>query len=141
VRRFLHFSEQAARSLGLEPHQHQLLLALKGLPEGVRPRIGELAKRLLIQHNSAVELVNRLENGGYLRRLRGTQDGREVLLFLTSKGERVLRELSIHHKGELRTRGPALVAALEQAMHPRRGGVRKTSDAKGAKGGKTDGGK
>ncbi len=39
IRRFLRFSEQAARSAGLEPHQHQLLLALKGLPEGSRPRI------------------------------------------------------------------------------------------------------
>ena len=116
VRRFLHFSEQAAREAGLEPRQHQLMLTLKGLPPGTRPRIGELAERLQIQHHSAVELVNRLAAGSYVRRHRGGEDRREVLLSLTPKGEKVLRELSLHHKAELRMRGPALVAALKRAM-------------------------
>jgi DNA-binding MarR family transcriptional regulator len=115
IRRFLHFSEQAARSAGLEPRQHQLMLALKGLPRRVRPRVGELAERLQIQHHSAVELANRLAAGGLVRRRAG-QDRREVLLALTPKGERVLRELSLHHKAELRMQGPALVAALKRAM-------------------------
>jgi DNA-binding MarR family transcriptional regulator len=76
IRRFLHFSEQAAREAGLEPRQHQLLLTMKGLPPGTRPRIGELAQRLQIQHHSAVELVNRLAAGGYVRRHRGGEDRR-----------------------------------------------------------------
>src|SRR5713226_1037334 len=104
IRRYVHFSEQVARAAGLEPRQHQLMLALKGLPRGVRPRVGELAERLQIQHHSAVELVNRLAAGGLVRRRVG-QDRREVLLALTPKGERVLRELSLHHKGELRMQG------------------------------------
>jgi DNA-binding MarR family transcriptional regulator len=116
IRRFLHFSEQTARGAGLEPRQHQLMLALKGLPDGVRPRIGELAVRLQIQHHSAVELVNRLAAGGYVRRQRRGQDRREVLIALTAKGERVLRALSLHHKDELRMQGPALVAALKRVM-------------------------
>jgi DNA-binding MarR family transcriptional regulator len=116
LRRFLHFSEQAAREARLEPRQHQLMLTLKGLPTGTRPRIGELAERLQIQHHSTVELVNRLAAGGYVRRRRGGEDRREVLLLLTPKGEKILRELSLHHKAELRTRGPALVAALRRAM-------------------------
>jgi DNA-binding MarR family transcriptional regulator len=115
IRRFLYFSEQAARSAGLEPRQHQLMLALKGLPGEARPRIGELAERLQIQHHSAVELVNRLAAGGYVRRRRGGQDRREVLLSLTDKGERVLRELSLHHRAELQSAGPALVGALRKA--------------------------
>src|SRR5579859_8014911 len=114
IRRFVHFSEEAARNAGLEPHQHQLMLALKGLPDGVRPRVGELAERLQIQHHSAVELVDRLEAGGYVIRQRGSRDRREVLLSLTPKGERVLRELSLHHGNELRSRGPALIAALQR---------------------------
>ena len=116
IRRFLHFSEQAARAADLEPRQHQLMLTLKGLPKGTRPRIGELAERLQIQHHSTVELVNRLAAGGYVRRQRGGEDRREVLLSLTSKGEKVLRELSLHHRAELRMRGPALIAALERAI-------------------------
>jgi DNA-binding MarR family transcriptional regulator len=116
IRRFLYFSEQAARDAALEPRQHQLMLALKGLPKGVRPRIGELAERLQIQHHSTVELVNRLAAGGYVRRQRAGDDRREVLLSLTPKGEKVLRELSLHHKAELRMQGPALVNALRRAM-------------------------
>jgi DNA-binding MarR family transcriptional regulator len=116
IRRFLHFSEQAAREAGLEPRQHQLLLTLKGLPAGTRPRIGELAERMQIQHHSTVELVNRLAASGCVRRHRGGEDRREVLLSLTPKGEKILRELSLHHKAELRLQGPALVAALKRAM-------------------------
>lgn len=116
IRRFLRFSERAARNAGLEPRQHQLLLALKGLAPSVRPRIGELAERLQIQHHSAVELVNRLEAAGFVRRHRGSQDRREVLLKLTSRGERVLQELSMHHRTELRSQGPELLAALKQLL-------------------------
>jgi len=116
IRHFLHFSEQAVREAGLEPRQHQLMLTLKGLPAEIRPKIGELAERLQIQHHSTVELVNRLAAGGYVKRHRGGEDRREVLLSLTPKGEKILRTLSLHHKAELRMRGPALVAALKHAM-------------------------
>lgn len=116
IRRFIHLSEHAVRKAGLEPRQHQLMLALKALPQGVRPRIGELAERLMIQHHSAVELVNRLAAGGYVRRNKGDADRREVLLSLTPKGERILRELSLYHRAELRMQGPALVTALKRAI-------------------------
>lgn len=121
VRRFLHFSEQAAREMGLEPQQHQLMLALKGLPEAMRPTIGTLAERLQLQHHSTVELVNRLSVGGLVQRHRTGEDRRQVLLALTPKGEKILRELSVGHKAELRTRGPALVSALERAIRPAKG--------------------
>src|SRR5947209_4325580 len=116
IRCFLSFSEQAARAAGLEPRQHQLMLGLKGLPRNARPTIGELAERLQIQHHSAVELVNRLAASGYIRRARAGEDRREVLISLTSKGERVLQNLSLHHRAELRSAGPALVKALRRAM-------------------------
>ena len=121
IRCFLAFSEQAARAAGLEPRQHQLMLGLKGLPRGVRPTIGEMAERLQIQHHSAVELVNRLVYAGYVRRSRTGRDRREVLLALTSKGERVLRTLSLHHRVELQSAGPALVKALRRAMREAHG--------------------
>jgi len=118
IRRFLRFSEQAAREVNLEPRQHQLMLALKGLPRGRRPRIAELAERLQIEHHSTVELVKRLAKRGYIRRQAG-EDRREVLLTVAPKGEKVLRQLSLHHQDELRTRGPALIAALERVMRTR----------------------
>jgi DNA-binding MarR family transcriptional regulator len=121
IRRFLRFSERAARDAGLEPRQHQLLLVLKGLPSNVRPRIAEVAERLQIHHHSAVELVNRLELGGFVRRERGSEDRREVLLQLTSKGERVLRDLSLYHREELRSQGPALLEVLQHLVVESRG--------------------
>jgi DNA-binding MarR family transcriptional regulator len=122
IRKFLRFSEQAAHAARIEPTQHQSLLALKGLPENVRPTIGVLAERLQIRPHSAVELTNRLVKGGFVRRQRGLGDGdgREVLLQLTVKGENVLRELSQHHKTELQQAGPALRAALEAVLEPRK---------------------
>ena len=116
IRKFLRFSEQAARAAGMEPGQYQLMLAMKGLPEGARPRIRELATRMQIQHHSAVELINRLESAGYVRRERGEEDRREVLLALTPKGERVLEQLALHHQEELRSAAPGLVAALRRLM-------------------------
>ena len=116
IRKFLHFSEQAVQAAGLERGQYQLMLAIKGMPEGVRPRIRELADRMQIQHHSAVELINRLEAGGYVRRERAQEDRREVLLALTAKGDKVLSELASHHHDELQSAAPDLVAALRRVM-------------------------
>jgi DNA-binding MarR family transcriptional regulator len=116
IRRYLKFSDAAVRDSDLEPRQYQMLLALKGLPSNVRSRIGELAEQLQIQHHSAVELVDRLEASGLVRRQRGTHDRREVLVVLTPAGEKVLRELVIHHRAELSTRGPALIEALRRVL-------------------------
>jgi DNA-binding MarR family transcriptional regulator len=92
------------------------MLSIKGMPEGLRPRIRELADRMQIQHHSAVELVNRLEAGGYVRRERAVDDRREVMLALTPKGEKVLAELALHHLEELQEAAPQLVAALRRVM-------------------------
>src|SRR3954467_36431 len=91
IRRYLKFSDTAVRDSSLEPRQYQLLLALKGLPSNVRSRIGELAEQLQIQHHSAVELVDRLEASGLVRRQRSTQDCREVLVVLPSDLHSFLR--------------------------------------------------
>jgi DNA-binding MarR family transcriptional regulator len=116
IRRFLHFSEQVVKNAGLERGQYQLMLAIKGMPPGVRPRIRELANRMQVRHHSAVELVNRLEAGGFVHRTRAEDDRREVLLALTPKGEKVLAELALHHHDELRSAGPDLVTALRRIM-------------------------
>jgi DNA-binding MarR family transcriptional regulator len=116
IRRFLHFSEQVVKNAGLERGQYQLMLAIKGMPSGVRPRILELANRMQIRHHSTVELVNRLEAGGFVHRTRAQDDRREVLLALTAKGEKVLGELALHHHDEIRSAGPDLVTALRRIM-------------------------
>ncbi len=117
LRRFLHFSEQAARSVGLEPQQHQLLLTLKGLPVGRTPTVSELAERLQIQHHSTVELINRMVDRNLLVRSRDESDQRKVIIHLTPDGEDVLRKLSLLHRTELRSSGPELVRALHSVIN------------------------
>ncbi len=123
IRKFLHFSEHAVQASGLERGQYQLMLAVKGMPEGVRPRIRELAERMQIQHHSAVELINRLEARGFVRRERARDDRREVLLALTPKGKRMLARLALYHHEELRSAAPSLVAALRKIMREERAGA------------------
>jgi len=116
IRRFLHFSDREVEKAGLERGQYQLMLSIKGMPDDLRPRIRDVANRMQIQHHSAVELINRLEAGGYVHRERATNDRREVLLQLTAKGEKVLAELALHHHEELQEAAPELVAALRRVM-------------------------
>ena len=130
IRRFLNFSEQAARKAGVEPHQHQALLAVKGLPEGQSATVGVLAERLQVRHHTAVELVNRMERKGLLRRSRNPEDQREVQLTLSPRGEKVLKRLTQAHRAELRNAGPRLLAALAaSAPKPPRRAVRRAGEA------------
>jgi DNA-binding MarR family transcriptional regulator len=116
IRRFLRFSEETARAAGVEPQQYQLMLALKGMPEESRCRIGEVAERLQIQHHSTVELVDRLARRGLIKRRRSDADRREVLLELTPRGDKLLQELALHHRSELREVAPDLVSALKKVV-------------------------
>lgn len=116
IRRFLRFSENAARQAGIEPQQHQLLLAVRGLPDGARPTIGVLAERLQLQHHSTVELIDRLAERGFLVRLRATDDRRQVLVKLSRDGEAFLETLSLHHLQELQSAGPRFVRVLQSLL-------------------------
>ncbi len=112
LRSFLAFSEQAARAAGIEPQQHQLLLTVRGLPPKLRPNIRTISERLLVQHHTAVALVDKLEERGLVRRERQSADKREVLIRLTTQGSKLLRELSRQHRERLKNVGPELVRAL-----------------------------
>ena len=116
IRRFLRFSEQAAREAGLVPQQQQLLLALKGLPEERRATIGELAERLQLKHHSTVELIDRLAERGFIKRERDEADQRRVLVHLTPQGEEVLQKLALLHRRELKLVGPEFIRALGALM-------------------------
>jgi DNA-binding MarR family transcriptional regulator len=116
IRRFLRFSETAARAAGIEPQQHQLLLAVRGLPDGLKPTIGVLAERMQLQHHSAVELIDRLVDRGFLSRLRATDDRRQVFVKLTHDGEEFLKKLSLYHLQELQAAGPKFVQILRRLI-------------------------
>ena len=112
IRRFLDFSRRAAREAGLAPQQHQLLMVIAGGGAGPSPSIRSLSQRLFLNHNTAVELVNRLEHKGLARRVPHPTDGRRVTVQITPRGRRILTRLARHHFAELRTHGPELIRAL-----------------------------
>ena len=116
IRRFLDFSRRAARAAGLAPQQHQMLLVLAGSPRGSDLHIRLLAERLFLNHNTAVELVNRLERHGLARRVPHPPDRRQVGVRITTRGARLLARLTRHHLAELRTAAPQLVRALRAAI-------------------------
>jgi uncharacterized protein YeaO (DUF488 family)/DNA-binding MarR family transcriptional regulator len=111
LRHFERWSEQQARAAGLTPAQHQLLLAIRGHGDPRGPTIGEVADYLLLQHHSAVGLVDRAEAAGLLTRTRTQDDHRVVLLHLTAEGTRRLEALSALHVEELGRLAPQLPEA------------------------------
>ncbi len=116
IRHFLHDGDAVAHAAGLEPQQYLLLLTIRGLPEGEEGTIRTLAERLALKHHSAVELIDRLEAHGYVRRSRGRDDRRRVLVSLLPRGERLLEDVARHRINELRSSGHELVRAIDQLL-------------------------
>lgn len=112
LRRFLHFSEEAADRAGLTAQQHQLLLQIAGAQPGTPTTVGYLAQRLALKHHSTVELATRCEDAGWLLRKTDLVDRRVVVLQLTPAGSRMLHELSEDHERELNELAPRLIEAL-----------------------------
>lgn len=111
LRRFLRFSEEAARSAGLSPQQHQALLALRARPEEPMT-IGEIALELAVRPHSAVGMIDRLAAQDLVERWRSAGDRRQVKVRLTARGIEVLTSLGAAHRAELRRVGPELGALL-----------------------------
>ena len=116
IRHFLHEGDAVAQAAGLEPQQYLLLLTIRGLPPGEEATIRTLAERLVLKHHSTVELIDRLETHGYVRRSRGRDDRRRVIVSLLPRGERLLEQVARHRIGELRSNGHALVCAIDQLL-------------------------
>lgn len=118
LRRFLRWSERESRAAGITPAQHQLLLAIKGHPDPRGPTIGDVATYLVVQHHTAVSLVDRAAAAGLVRRNADRANASVVRLSLTAAGRERLEALTHHHREELAHLAPtmrALWAALERA--------------------------
>lgn len=120
IRRFLQEGDATARQSGLEPQQYLLLLAIRGLPSGQEASIRALAERLSLRHHSTVELIDRMEARGYVKRMRGREDRRQVLISLQPRGEKLLEKVVGQRIIELRANGRALVQAISALLEPRR---------------------
>jgi DNA-binding MarR family transcriptional regulator len=112
LREFQRWSEDQARAAGLTHAQHQLLVAVKGHPGSEPPTVGELAGYLLLRHHSTVELVNRAEQAGLVRRSTDARDARLVRVGLTAASERILNQLTPTHLVKLH----GLAAILDELV-------------------------
>jgi len=119
IRRFLQEGDVTAKQAGLEPQQYLLLLAVRGLPVGQEATISALASRLSLRHHSTVELIDRMEAHGYVRRIRGREDRRQVLVALQPRGAKLLEKVVEQRIIELRANGRSLVAAISSLLEPR----------------------
>lgn len=133
IRIFLKEGDATARSSGLEPQQYMMLLAVRGLPPNEEASIRTLANRLAVKHHSAVELIDRLEKRGYVRRSRSRADRRQVLISLLPKGHRILNEVARQRISELRASGASLVRAIQALLEKGRNGNYRSSSKRGTR--------
>ena len=122
IRRFLQEGDATALQAGLEPQQYLLLLAIRGLPEGQEATIRPLAERLSLRHHSTVELIDRMEARGYVRRTRGREDRRQVLVSLQPRGEKLLEQVVEQRIIELRSYGRELAEAIDALLERKQTG-------------------
>ena len=112
IRRFVTFSERAARAAGLEPVQHQLMLAIFGLPASKRANLPTLAERMCLDLEACEKLADDLLGRGLLRWTANASDRREKLLVLSETGQILLRDLTALHRNQILAVGPTFVHAL-----------------------------
>ena len=101
LRQFSAFSERESAALDLTAQQYQALLAIKGRSSAKVVTITALAQAMMIKHNSAVGMVDRLEREGFVTRQPSQQDRRQVGVKLTPQGTKVFRRLAVAHRMEL----------------------------------------
>jgi DNA-binding MarR family transcriptional regulator len=123
IRLFLKEGDASARKAGLEPQQYLMLLAIRGLAPEMPAKIQTLADRLVLKHHSAVELLDRLERRGYVKRTRGRLDRRQVLVSLMPRGEKILETVVQQRISELRITGRELVRAIAALLRDERDGT------------------
>jgi DNA-binding MarR family transcriptional regulator len=115
LRKFLRFSKDRLRATaGLNPEQYEALLAIKSFDASLGLTISQLSERLQIKHHSAVNIVDRLAERKLVTRAAGETDRRQRHVQLTSKGEKLIDELAIVHRNEMRLRSADMIKALER---------------------------
>jgi len=127
LRRFVSFSEAASEAAGISAQQYQLLQVVATVPEGQESSISYIAERMVVRHNSAVELVDRAEKAGLVQRVADPNDHRRSLVETTSRGNDLLAQLVPIHLAEMRTENGELLRSLQQLI-----GIKTSSSKRGA---------
>lgn len=101
LRRFLNFSELESERMGVATQQYQLMQVIGAMPEGDSASISYLAERMALRHNSTVELVDRAERAGLVKRTSDERDLRRSIVVLTPEGRAILERLIVAHLAQL----------------------------------------
>jgi len=128
LRRFMSFSEVASEAAGISAQQYQLLQVIASVPAELASSITYVAERMMLKHNSAVELIDRAERSGLVRRVADGNDHRRSLLEITERGGEVLARLVGEHLIEIETEGPEMMRALQRLISGRPGAIRKSAE-------------
>jgi DNA-binding MarR family transcriptional regulator len=127
LRRFVSFSEAASEAAGISAQQYQLLQIVATVPPDKESSISYIAERMVVRHNSAVELVDRAEKAGLVQRVADKNDHRRSLVEITARGNELLAELVPIHLAEVRTGDGELLRSLQRLI-----GIKATSSKRGA---------
>jgi DNA-binding MarR family transcriptional regulator len=127
LRRFVSFSEAASEAAGISAQQYQLLQVVATVPADKESSISYIAERMVVRHNTAVELVDRAEKAGLVHRVADRNDHRRSLVEITSRGNDFLADLVPIHLAEVRTGDGELLRSLQQLIgvkaHPTKRGA------------------
>lgn len=119
LRRFVSFSETASEAAGISAQQYQLLQVVATVPEAQGSSISYIAERMVVRHNSAVELVDRAEKADLVRRVADPSDHRRSIVEITQRGNDLLAQLVPLHLAEFRTENGELIKSLQRLMGSR----------------------
>ena len=114
MRKFLNFSEMASERCGIPAQQYQLMQVIAAMPEDQQASITYLSERMILRHNSTVELVDRAERAGLVRRENDPKDMRRSLVQLTAQGQEIVERLVAEHLRELSPLCDVLIHALRE---------------------------
>jgi DNA-binding MarR family transcriptional regulator len=114
LRTFLSFSETASEAYGIAAQQYQLMQVIEAAPADRQASISYIAERMILRHNSTVELVDRAERAGLVKRGQDDNDLRRSLVYLTPHGRGILAKLVGQHLDELQRTGDSMMRALEK---------------------------
>lgn len=118
LRQFLGFSETECERVGIQAQQYQLMQVIAAAQEKDQTSISYLAERMVLRHNSTVELVDRAEKAGLVARHTDNKDLRRSIVKLTAKGEEIFRKLLTAHIAEVQRVSGELIVALQGVKAP-----------------------
>ena len=128
LREFLSFSEAATEAVGISAQQYQLLQVIAAVPAEQERSISHVAERMLLRHNSAVELVDRAQRSGLVRRMTDESDHRRSLLEITERGQQLLSILVEEHLKEIDAKGPEMSRTLQRLISGRTRGMKRVGE-------------